>query len=152
MNKESYRSFLEIAVENTHQKFPNFLGVVIFGSFVTDKPEPNDLDIVPVMQKYDGNWDFSPVSEDDTHDDHPDYYEFTDSEDYFLSHFPIIFTRKEILSKGLNRIKQRGLHYERLVALNDPERLKKWIDYYHADPKNFVGQEESRRTLLDLFK
>ncbi len=150
MDRNEYRLLLERAVENTHEKFPNFLGAVIFGSFVTDKPEPNDLDMIPVMQKYDGNWDFSPVSEDDSHDDHSDYYEFTNSEDYFLSHFPIIFTKEEILSRGIHRNKQKGLHYERLIALNDPVRLKKWLDHYSANPENFVGDEVTKKRLIEI--
>lgn len=153
MNREVYRPLLETAVENTSRIFPNFKGVVIFGSFVTDKPVPNDLDIIPVFQIYEGNWDFSPVSEGDFCDDHPDYFEFCDTEKYFLSHFPIIFTQEEILRQCLCKNKQRGVHYESVVALNDPERLKhEVVEHYHADPNNFVGQEQARKTLLELFK
>ena len=150
MDRKIYRPLLETAVTNTNLRFPNFQGVVIFGSFVTDKPEPSDIDIIPVMQKYDGNWDFSPVSECDSHDDHPDYYEFTDSENYFLSHFPVIFTKEEILCKSMNKAKRRGIHCERLIAFNDLSQLRRSIPCYFANPENFVGREQARKTLFDI--
>jgi hypothetical protein len=147
MNKFQVQEQLETAVRNTHAKYEVFQGVVVFGSFPTDKPDPTDLDLVPVMREYGGNWDFSPVSEGDPEDDHPDYRLWEEIEAFFASHFSaqgydaVIKTSRK---KGL-------IHMESLVALDDPSLLKSELERYSAKPEDFVGTEEAARMIRELF-
>lgn len=146
MNREVIRPILEKAVAETHKSFPDFLGVVVFGSFVSNKPEPNDLDVIPVMKEYQGNWDFSSVCEDDSPDQDPDYCQWKEVEKVFLSYFPLLTNQKPNLRFG----RERGVHYESLVVLNNPDFLREELQRYHAKPENFVGDEEIRSILIKI--
>ena len=84
MDKDKIRATLESAVNTTHEKYEFFQGILIYGSFVTDKEDPGDVDIIPVLTTYDDNWDFSSWAEDiEWHGD--DYYRYREMEEYFVS-------------------------------------------------------------------
>ena len=147
MDKSKVREELETAVKNTHEKYDNFQGVCVFGSFVTDKENPTDLDLVPVLREYGGNWDFSPVSESGYEDEHPDYKLWEEIEAFFASHFSA-----ESYEAVFKTSRKTGLiHLESLVALDNPALLKSELERYGAKPENFIGTEEAGTKIREIF-
>ena len=147
MNKSQVQEELETAVRETHAKYDVFQGVIVFGSFPTSE-HPNDLDLLPVMREYGGNIDFSPVSEDDPEDDQPDYQLWKEIELYFASYFSTQ-GHKVIIKKYRER--DGLIHLESLVSLDNPIQLKREVERYKADPNNFIGTEEARTKLKNIF-
>lgn len=149
MDKISTKRRLEEAVRNTNLKFPTFQGVVIFGSFLR-KENPQDLDIIPVMERYNGEWNLQPIdSEGEPCTDEPDYEMWLKLETYFLSHFPLLPEGTPIKGKYLIG-KERGIHYEHLIVLDRPEGSRETLNEYDARPENFVGSETTRSRLLEI--
>src|SRR3989344_8583160 len=88
MDKIKVKETLEIAVRNTCEKYTNFQGVYIFGSFATEKENPNDLDLIPVLKEYDDSWNLMPSGEDEPiYSD--EYYKYKEIENFFASHFAL---------------------------------------------------------------
>lgn len=149
MDKHKTRLVLEEAVKKTNLRFPTFQGVVIFGSFVTSE-NPQDLDIIPVMKRYNGEWNLQPVdSEGEPCDDEPDYQMWLELEDYFLSHFPLLPEGTKIKGNYIKG-KERGVHYEQLVSLEHPLAVREVLVNYHAKPENFVGIQAAGRRLMEI--
>src|SRR3989344_3137577 len=84
MEKQAVREMLERAVADTHAHYENFHGIVLFGSFVTPKPNPGDIDIIPVLGSYDGSWNFQQY---ELGDFDTDYYTYLQMEAHFGRHF-----------------------------------------------------------------
>lgn len=148
MNKQAVGETLELAVRNTHERYANFQGVVVFGSFASGKENPSDLDLIPILRQYGSSWDFSPESEGDGMDYHPDHFTYLEIEDFFLSHF-------QHLADGnvLKKREGKGLiHIESLIAMDDLEQARRWLDHYQARAENFIGTEEARNLLLRLYE
>ena len=149
MDKEKIKESIVIAAKNTHRKYRNFQGVIIFGSFLTEKENPSDIDLIPVLEKYDGSWHFHWISETG-HEYDNDYYEYKKIENKFCSYF-------KDFSKGYDTVlktaEKNGLiHIESLVTLDDLVMLKKELCRYGAIPKNFIGNEKASRIIYDLYK
>lgn len=147
MNKEKLRETLELAVKETHKKYPNFQGVIPFGSFAREEENPADIDLIPVLKKYGGDWRFRPVSEGESEFDE-DYYAYRDVQTYFASYFADF-------AKGYNVIVKTGkinglIHIESLVALDNLPLLKRYVILYAAKPKEFIGTEEAARIIADF--
>lgn len=137
-DKEKVIQGLDRAIELTHKMFFPFLGVIIFGSFTTDKLAPNDLDLMPVLSAYGSNWDFSPAFECDVIDSSPDYRKYREMETFFIESFENI--------TGLRGV----VHIENLVALNSPVRVAYWAGNRHTSCKNFRGIDYARRKLVSI--
>lgn len=149
MDRNKARLILEEAVKNTNLRFPTFQGVVIFGSFLTSE-DPADLDVIPVMERYNGEWNLQPIdSEGEPCDDEPDYQMWLRLEDYFLSHFPLLPERTKIKGQRMKG-KERGIHYEHLVSLENPLALREVFANYNARPENFVGTQTARLKLIEI--
>ena len=153
MNKDEIKATLERAVEETHRKYDNFQGVCIFGTFITDKADPTDVDIIPVLREYGGDWFFEPASDDDLVDDHPDYDKWVKVCEYFLSHFSHISKGNEQIRTGClvrNALIHDGAG---IVALDDLAQLKEHLSYYKIDPEKFIGTREAyeiiKKTLVE---
>src|SRR3989344_1952869 len=155
MEKDEVKKTLEVAVQNTHLKFPVFQGVVIFGSFVTSKQNPSDLDLVPVLQTYDDDWAFAPFSEGEP-EWGEEYYSYKEIEKFFCSHFSELaraYGYQAIMRtmQNDNEHKKALIHIESLVALDDLKQLKERLDYYSAKPENFIGTELAAQTMLRYY-
>lgn len=149
MDKKKTRLVLEKAVKETNLKFPTFQGVIIFGSFVKSE-SPRDLDIIPVMERYNGEWNLQPVdSEGEPCDDEPDYQMWLKLEDYFLFHFPLLSEGNKIKGKHMKG-KERGVHYEHLVSLDNPPAVREVLVSYRARAENFVGTQAAGRRLIEI--
>lgn len=149
MDKTKMRETLEHAVRETHKRYPNFQGVIPFGSFFTDKENPTDIDLIPVLKKYCGDWRFRPVWEDMPEFDE-DYYVYEDVESYFASYFADF-------AEGYNVIVKKGktnglIHIESLVALDNIPLLKMYVILYSAKPKEFIGTEEAARIIKGFYR
>ncbi len=151
MNKQLVRETLSTAVRNTHLHYPNFQGVVIFGSFATGNPKPSDLDLIPVLQKYGSCWYFKPQSEDDARDYHPDYDAYKQLEAFFASHFTEIAKGYEAVIKTRDS-ESWLIHIVSLVALDDISRLEEELLRLHTSPINFVGEEEARTKIEEHYQ
>jgi len=140
---------LEIAVANTTKKYTNFQGVDVFGSFDDPKKiDPRDIDLVPVLEEYEGDWKFWTDDEGD-HELAYDAYEVM--EKFFGSHF----TKFVEGTRGLFKSQRKPyglLHIESLVAFDNPAKLKERLDHYKAKPKDFIGTEEARKRILELYQ
>lgn len=147
MDKQKIRETLEHAVRETHKKYPNFQGVVLFGSFVKGKKDPFDVDLVPVLETYKGSWTFCT-------DDEGDYDEFYDEyeemRDFFGDHFKQFAEGYESLFRTYT--KKGLLHIESLVVLDNLPRLKERLDHYHTGPGNFIGTEKAAGIIADFYK
>lgn len=149
MDKNKTRLILEEAVRKTNLRFPTFQGVIIFGSFITSE-NPRDLDILPVMERYKGEWNLQSVdSEGEPCDDEPDYQMWLELEDYFLSHFPLLPEDSKIKGNYMKG-KERGVHYEHLISLSAPLAVGEVLANYNARPENFVGNQAARCRLMEI--
>jgi hypothetical protein len=159
MHKEGVRETLELAVERTCAEHPNFQGVYVFGSFVTEKADPGDLDLIPVLGVYEGDWGLQPVGEDVPEHD-PDYYAYADVEMFFAEHFRDHLHDYDALLRT-HRQRNALIHIERILALDDQERvLEDMMNYegFGLRLENFLGHDEAVGHLsivherLDRFK
>ena len=152
MNKDEIKATLERAVEETHRKYDNFQGVCIFGTFITDKADPTDVDIIPVLRIYGGDWYFKPEWEEDIVDDHPDYHKWLEVCEYFLSYFVHLPKGDEEIRSG--SIVRNALIHDGagIVALDDLPQLKQHLSYHNIDSKNFIGTEEAREIIKKILE
>lgn len=148
MDKTGLSERLKIAVTNTHGKYHNFQGIVLFGSFVKPEVEhPGDVDFIPVLGSYEGCWEFST---DDEGDYDAFYRGYKKMEAFFGTHFTEFAKGRDAIFKTYR--KKDGLfHVESLVALDNLPELKKGLDSYGAKPENFIGTGKAARTILNFY-
>lgn len=149
MDKDKVNKTLRLAVSETNRKYPLFQGVVIFGSFVTEKPDPSDVDLISVLETYGGSWTFETDDEGEYDDD---YYEFyKPMEEFFGAFFLDLARGCDAIIKTAQKRKAL-LHIESLVALDDPPKFRERLQIYPAKPENFVGIEKAARVILDFYR
>ena len=149
MDKIKVKETLEIAVRTTCEKYINFQGVYIFGSFVTEKENPNDLDLIPVLKEYDDSWNLMPIHEEEPiYSD--EYYKYKEIENFFASHFALPKEYEAILKTNLKRMAL--IHIERIIALDVPHMLVDYMKFYKLKPEQFIGNPEAAKILKALYE
>lgn len=150
MDKTGLRQRIRTAVMNTHARYDNFQGLVLFGSFL-EKEAPADIDVVPVLTAYDDDWLFRSQSE--TGEEHSDaFYEYLEMENLFGSHFADF-------AEGYDRVFKTHRHRNGLfhdgggvVALANLPYLKQRLDSLRASPENFIGTENAYTIMRDFYR
>ncbi len=148
MDKVKVKEELEVAVRNTCEKFINFQGVYIFGSFVQKKKKANDLDLIPVLKEYDDSWNFMPLSEGEPwYSD--EYYKYQEIETFLVSHFTLPKEYESMLKTSLER--NALIHIERIMALDVPHMLVDYMNFYKLKPEHFIGNPEAAKVLKHIY-
>ncbi|MFH1308111.1 MAG: hypothetical protein ABIH72_04620 [archaeon] len=149
MNKIKLSKKLVIAVQNTNNKYDNFQGIVLFGSFANPEvKKPRDVDFIPVLNKYDGCWQFST---DDEGDYDEAYHGFKEMEEFFGTHFPEFAEEYDVLFK--TRWKRKALfHVESLVAIDNLPELQSSLVHYRTNPENFIGTKKAAQIISEFYK
>lgn len=136
MNKIKIRKQLEIAARLTNAKNKRFQGVYIYGSFATDKPDPNDVDLIPVFDTYRANRDFSAICK---------------MERCFESHFPEL-PKEQWIHRRDGVVNKRIIHIGRglLAYLSNREHLGSKLSNFRIQPENFIGTDEAAHVIKEV--
>ncbi|NUJ98097.1 hypothetical protein HGA92_04910 [Candidatus Gracilibacteria bacterium] len=144
---------LEKAINSTCERFSNFCGILIYGSFVREEKPFGDIDIIPVLYRYNDNWDFSSLCEDYS-EHNQDYYDYQKIEEYLGGQMyplpqgfdkPIKYNLKD---KGLLHISGNP----GLIALDRPDLIKERLNGWNVNPETFIGKEEVRLTIENILR
>lgn len=151
IDRPKMRETLESAVKNTHAQYPNFQGVIIFGSFVNDKEKSSDIDLIPVLKTYNGCWYFRPICEGENEFEE-DYYGYEKMQKAFGEYFKDSVSGNRHVFKTMRNMK--GLIHigAGLVALDDMKYLKEKLEHHGARPENFIGTEEAARAINKFYR
>ena len=151
MDKEKVRTTLEKAIRRTCQKYADFQGVLLYGSFVTAKLNPSDIDLIPVLGTCEDNWDLSSSCEDCS--DHGiDYYKYREIEKYLGRQFSPLPDGFDTVFKTDPRYK--GLIHisaePGIIALDNTHLILGRLEGWNVDFADFIGKEEARQQLYRL--
>lgn len=133
------REVLNTAVSEICKQDPNFLGLLLFGSFVGEG-DFQDIDILPVLK----------VQESDR--ENPYSMGQALIEKYFKPYFPDFPEPKLIHKSGLNgttdyRSITNILHAgQRVIYLDQPKDLERLMNLT-SDSNNFIGSEEIQKMI-----
>ncbi|MBU2589615.1 MAG: nucleotidyltransferase domain-containing protein [Nanoarchaeota archaeon] len=137
MNKLDVKKQLRLAIENIHKEYSNLKGIFLYGSFVRDYPNPQDIDILPVLEKKESERENPWLRGNEL------------IRDYFKKYFPDFSQAKPIAKSGLNGgtdyyWTQNILHAGRgVVYLTGSEHLRQSVEQIRSGLEYFIGTEEA---------
>src|SRR3989344_6193902 len=126
---------LRLAVDEIHEQYSNFQGIFLFGSFIKNDPDPQDIDILPVLIRRESEGENPWIRGDKL------------IKEYFTKYFPDFPQPKLIAKSGLNgrtdyRHIDNILHAGHgVVYLEEPEGLKQKVKEIGTGLEHFVGSE-----------
>jgi len=121
MNKREVVRQLRRDVHEVREGFPEFRGVVVYGSFPVQGSRPNDVDLMLTLER--------------------DYIKAGCADEEY--HAKIEAARGQLQSNPLYHIKLMPLF------LDDPENVPDEFDFYHVKNYLFVGDRATKRIIRD---
>ena len=136
MDKDAIRQQLEEVVLSAHTKYPEFLGVCLYGSFVTNKPNPKDVDVIDVYDK--------------TRMAQNQFASLLRVRGYITKEFPEL-PEESWIQRSDGAIQKELIHFGTFgcLAINNIEVLSRNLNSYKIRTEDFIGLDEARQAIQE---
>lgn len=130
MDKAKAIETIDNVVKSAAEKFPNFAGVILFGSFISGAPNPRDIDLMPV---------YYTAKTDDSQ---------TETRKYLMGAFPKL-PEEEYIKNKYGFLQDSIYHVADSVFLEDLD-LKYLLAARKVKSGSFNGNSDAKRKIEDL--
>lgn len=130
MDKAKAIETIDNVVKSAADKFPNFAGVVIFGSFTSGEPNPRDIDLMPV---------YYTAKTDDSQ---------TETRKYLVGAFPKL-PEDECIANKYGLLQDSIYHVADSAFLEDLD-LKYLLAARRIKSGSFHGNSDAKRKIEDI--